>query len=200
MTSCWQPGAPVQLSASTNPKRKLDWTLERIDMGAGWIGINTNRVNRYIGQFIVQQQIPELSGYTHCKAEPAYGDHSGRPSRFDFALSEPNRPTCFVEIKNATLLKDGEIQFPDAVTTRGQKHLELLADAVKEGFRAVLLFAVNRPEGQIFRLAGDIDPNYVSAFESAVASGVEVMALRIVHTKTSVEPGSLLPLGLPITV
>ena len=105
-----------------------------------------------------------------------------------------------MEIKNATLFKDGEIQFPDAVTTRGQKHLELLSEAVKEGYRAVLLFAVNRPEGSLFRLAGDIDPDYVAAFEAALASGVEVIALRVIHTKTSVEPGPLLPLGLPITV
>ena len=72
MTGCWSPGVAVQISASDNPKRKLKWTLERVDMGAGWVGVNTARVNQFIRSFIEENAIPTLHGYRELKSEPAY--------------------------------------------------------------------------------------------------------------------------------
>ena len=196
MQSCWEQGAPVQLSASDNPKRKLQWTLERIDMGAGWIGINTNRVNAIISVFINENAIPGLEGYSNLKREPAYNVDSFDRSRFDILLSEPKREPCFVEIKNTTLYRNHEIQFPDAKTTRGKKHLELLQHAAKNGYRAVILYAVNRPEGDLFRVAKDIDPAYHQALVESSNNGVEIIAFRIRHTQTGVEPGELVTISL----
>ena len=122
MEGCWKPGAAVELSASTNPKRKLNWTLERVDMGAGWIGVNTNRVNGIISHFIENEMIDKLSGYSELKREPSYLAPGFDRSRFDILLSKSDAKPCYVEIKNTTLYRHKQIQFPDARTVRGKKH------------------------------------------------------------------------------
>ncbi len=189
MKGCWAPGAPVQLSASDNPKRKLRWTLERVDMGAGWIGVNTARVNHFIAGFIAAGRIARLRGYERIHKEPRYHAPDFPPSRFDLLLQHDDRADCYVEIKNTTLV-DGEcIAFPDAVTERGRKHLELLEHAAGEGHRAVLVFAANRPEGDCFRPAADIDPGYAATLKRVGQNGVEVLVVRIAHTKTGVKAG-----------
>ena len=154
MRSCWQQGAPVLVSHSDNPKRKLQWTLECVDMGSGWVGVNTSRVNNIIAMAVDKQEIPALQGYEMLKKEPRIDFSSFPPSRFDLLLSSEQRKTCYVEIKNATLLEAQTILFPDVVTERGRKHLLLLDAARKRGFRAVILFAINRPEGHFFRASG----------------------------------------------
>ena len=193
MTGCWAPGAPVQISASTNPRRKLAWTLERVNMGNGWIGVNTARVNRWIGHFIEQQAISDLAGYSSIQAEPIYQGHLEKKSRFDFVLSHPDRQDCYVEVKNTTLLLANDIAFPDSVSVRGQKHLKLLGHAAGRGYRCVMLYAVNRPEGSHFRPAREIDPVYADELAHARSLGVETIALRIEHTETGVSSGALIP-------
>ena len=196
MQGCWQPGAAVQLSASDNPKRKLKWTLERVDMGAGWIGVNTHRVNGIICEFIENGSIEKLSGYDEIKREPTYTAPGFDRSRFDILLSSLGKKDCYVEIKNTTLYRDGQIQFPDAKTTRGRKHLELLQHAVKAGYRGVILFAINRPEGDVFQVAKDIDPEYHQALNQSSKAGVELIAFRIRHTATGVVPDREIPVSL----
>ncbi len=196
MTGCWSPGAAVQVSASDNPKRKLKWTLERVDMGVGWVGVNTVRVNQFIRSFIEENAIPAFHGYRELKSEPVYFHEGFEKSRFDFRLSGGNRPDCYLEIKNATLFRDGRVLFPDAVTVRGRKHLKLLQHAVQQGHRGIMLFAVNRPEGNSFGIAGDIDPAYHQTLLEAKDSGVEIRALRLIHNETGVIPGEWLPLFL----
>ena len=196
MQGCWKPGAPVQLSASDNPKRKLRWTLERVDMGAGWIGVNTNRVNTIISNFIASNAIPTLEGYSDLKREPPYNIAGFDRSRFDILLTGQSRKPCFVEIKNTTLYRQQEIQFPDAKTVRGKKHLDLLRHAAVNGYRSVILFAVNRPEGSLFRVAKDIDPAYHEALTESSENGVELIAFRIRHTATGVEPGECVSISL----
>ncbi len=189
MKGCWTPGAPVQLSASDNPARKLRWTLERIDMGAGWVGVNTNRVNHIIADFIAAGHIRPLRGYEQIHREPRCPVSDFAKSRFDLLLRQAGRADCYVEIKNATLLEDNCIRFPDAVTARGRKHLEMLQHTVRRGYRGVLLFAVNRPEGECFRVAADIDPGYDETLRRVRENGVEVLAVRIRHLDAGVEAG-----------
>ena len=196
MQGCWKQGAPVQVSASDNPKRKLQWTLERVDMGAGWIGINTSRVNTIMSGFINDNAVPGLEGYSNLKREPAYNVDGFDRSRFDILLSGSKRKPCFVEVKNTTLYRNQEIQFPDAKTARGKKHLKLLQHAAKNGYRSVMLFAVNRPEGDLFRVARDIDPAYHQALVESSRNGVELIAFRIRHTSTGVEPGERVSISL----
>ena len=200
MTSCWQPGAQVELSPSNNPARKLNWTLERIDMGQGWIGVNTNLTNRIICSFIEKGAIPGISSIDSITREPRYQAKGFPDSRFDLLLHHTNGSKCYVEIKNATLLKDNQILFPDAVSKRGQKHLQLLCHVVDSGHRAIMLYAVNRPEGEIFDVAREIDPEYDRQLKAAIRTGVEVLAVRIKHSQTGVHYGGLMDLSAQLTV
>lgn len=187
MTGCWRPGAAVQLSYSDNPKRKLAWTLERVDMGQGWVGINTARVNRIIALAIQEQRIGPLAGYQELRYEPRFAARGLPAARFDLLLRHQDRADTYVEIKNTTLLVGDTIQFPDAVTKRGRKHLQLLTRAVRRGYRGVMLYAINRPEGNCFEPAWNIDPNYASTLIRAEAQGVEVIAVRLCHRAQSID-------------
>ena len=196
MKSCWEPGAPVQLSFSDNPKRKLAWTLERVDMGSGWLGVNTHRVNGIIAEGIEHGLIPQLAGYGTLRREVKF-ELEGHPSaRFDLLLSEGKEADAYVEVKNVTLL-DGEcIRLPDAVSARGRKHLDLLLEAVRLGYRGVVLFAINRPEGSCFAPAEAIDPGYAERLREVVAAGVEALAIRIRHTDEGMSVGEALRMDL----
>jgi sugar fermentation stimulation protein A len=193
MSGCWEPGAPVQLSYSANPRRKLAWTLERADMGGGWIGVNTIRPNAVVAEGIASSAIPALGGYAELRREAGYsaGSHRGR---FDIALRGGASPAAFVEVKNVTLLDGDRLRFPDAVSVRGRKHLDLLLAAVGEGYRGVMLFAVNRPEGRVFSPAWGIDPDYGNRLVAVAEAGVEVLAVRIRHTPDGMLVGGALPL------
>lgn len=187
MTTCWNPGARVQVSYSDSPKRKLAWTLERVDMGAGWIGVHTGRANGVIAEAIRSGEIEALSGYRRITAEPAFVVDGFPRSRFDLHLTEGRRRDTYVEVKNTTLFDGNCVRFPDAVTERGRKHLKLLREAVRRGMRGVIVFAVNRPEGRAFEPAWNIDPDYSDTLVTVAQQGVEVLAARLRHTHTGIE-------------
>jgi len=195
MAGCWAPGAPVQLSRSSNPRRKLPWTLERVDMGRGWVGVNTARPNAVMAEGIAQGRIASLAGYATLRREIAYCDAQHR-GRLDIALEDGSAQDVLVEIKNVTLLDGDRVRFPDAVSERGRKHLDLLCSALGEGYRGVILFAVNRPEGQVFAPAWSIDPAYAKRLLEVVAAGVEILAVRIRHTPDGMETGDTLAVDL----
>ena len=182
------PGAPVWLSRSGNPKRKLahSWELVEVDLGSGTelVGINTTNPNALPAEAIAAGRIPELAGYRSVRREVKYG----RNSRVDFLLEEPGRPLCYVEIKNVHLMRQkGLAEFPDAVTKRGAKHLVELADMAAAGGRAVMLFLVQIASAERFALARDIDPTYGAQFDRARAQGVEALARRCRLTREGIE-------------
>jgi sugar fermentation stimulation protein A len=182
------PGARVWLSKSANPKRKLahSWELIEVDFGTGaeLVGINTGHPNALAAEAIAAGAIPELAGYGVLRREVKYG----RNSRVDILLEHPQRPPCYVEIKNVHLMRrSGLAEFPDAVTKRGAKHLGELADMVAAGHRAVMLFLVQIGSAQRFALARDIDPGYGRAFDAAQAAGVEAIAYRCGITCDGIE-------------
>jgi sugar fermentation stimulation protein A len=173
------PGARVWLSKSANPKRKLahSWELIEVDFGTGTelVGINTAHPNALAVEAIAAGGVPELAGYVGLRREVKYG----RNSRVDILLEHPQRPPCYVEIKNVHLMRrPGLAEFPDAVTKRGAKHLGELADMVAQGHRAVMLFLIQIGSARHFALARDIDPGYGHAFDAAQAAGVEAIAYR----------------------
>lgn len=196
MTSCWEPGASVQLSFNDNPTRKYPWTLERVDMGGGWIGVNTLRTNGVIAEAVAKDRIPELAGYRRLQREVRFEVAGVASGRLDLLLQDGKRPDALVEIKNVTLLDGQWLRFPDAVSERGRKHLELLLGAVNRGLRGVVLFAVNRPEGKRFAPATEIDPAYARRLQEVVAAGVEVLAVRIGHTTEGLEANGSVPVDL----
>ena len=115
--------------------------------------------------------VPSLAGYAGLRREVKYGVNS----RIDILLEDERRGRAYVEVKNVTLMREaGLAEFPDAVTTRGAKHLDELAAMVAEGHRAVMVYLVNRPDCTRFTLAADIDPAYAKGFATARARGVEI--------------------------
>ncbi|HEB96145.1 MAG TPA: DNA/RNA nuclease SfsA [Sedimenticola thiotaurini] len=196
MRGCWEPGAPVELSHSDDPRRKLAWTLERVDMGAGWVGVNTARTNAVVAEAIAAGRVPGLEGYTGLRREVTW-DLPGHPrSRLDLLLSGGDRPDALVEVKNVTLLEGDRLLFPDAVSARALKHVELLHGVLQQGLRGVLLFALNRPEGVVFAPAREIHPAYAERLRQVAEEGVEVLALRIHHHDLGMEGAELVPVEL----
>ncbi len=200
LLTCWAPGAPVQLSRADNPRRKLAWTLERVDMGGGWIGVNTQRPNQVMAEGIAAGRIPALAGYGQLRREVGFVGTGGHAGRIDIGLdpadSLPARARALVEVKNVTLLDGPYLRFPDARSERGRKHLALLTQAVASGLRGVMLFALNRAEGERFAPAWDIDPRYAEALLEAAAAGVELLAVRMVHEVDAIVVGDCLAVDL----
>ncbi len=173
------PGSIVWLSTSDSPTRKYRHTWEMIahDIGRGptLVGINTGLPNRIMTEAIEAGKIAPLEGYASLKREQKYG----RNSRIDILLEDEGKGACYVEIKCVHLMrKEGLAEFPDSVTARGAKHLGELADMVREGKRAVMVFLIQRADVESMSLARDIDPAYGAAFDAAVAAGVEAIGVR----------------------
>lgn len=171
-----EPGSPVWLSISDNPKRKLkySWELLEVDLGQGpaLVGINTAHPNPLVYDAIYSGTIKELAGYSSMRREVKYGVNS----RIDILLEDNDLNRCYVEIKNVHLMrKSGLAEFPDSVTARGTKHLGELANMVREGHRAVMVYLIQRNDGERMALARDIDPVYGKAFDKAREAGVEIM-------------------------
>lgn len=175
MKACTGSDWPAMLSRSDNPRRKLAYTLEMVHNGHCWIGINTMRPNHLVREAVEAGRVPALDGYDSIRSEVPYaGD-----SRIDLLLEQAEGRRCFVEIKNTTLVDDaGHYMFPDAVTKRGRKHLQALAEVARNGDRAVVFFLVQRSDAQVFRPAEEIDPAFSQALKQAMASGVEVLVYR----------------------
>lgn len=173
------PGATVWLSESDSPTRKYRHTWEMVEhdlgKGPGLVGINTNHPNRLVAEAIAARRIAPLKNYADLRREVKYG----RNSRIDILLEDDARGLCYVEIKNVHMMRrPGLAEFPDSVTARGAKHLAELADMVKQGHRAVMMFLIQRADATRITLARDIDPIYGEAFDRAIAVGVEVLAYR----------------------
>jgi sugar fermentation stimulation protein A len=189
------PGARVWLSRSDNPKRKLghSWELIEVDLGGGaeLVGINTMHPNALAAEAIAAGAIPELAGYVTLRREVKYGQNS----RVDFLLDGPNRPPCYVEIKNVHLMRQpGLAEFPDATTKRGAKHLVELSAMVTAGARAVMLYLVQIGSADRFALARDIDPAYGRAYDLARAAGVEALARRCCISRDGIEVAEAVPI------
>jgi len=175
MKACAESGRPVYLSCHDNPKRKLKYTWELIDMPASLIGINTLVPNRLVCKSIREGNVEELSGYDAIKPEVTVE----KGSRLDLLLTQNGRKPCYVEIKNCTLVTGGEACFPDAVTTRGLKHLKVLETLLSQGCRCVMFYLIQRMDAEIFKPADHIDPAYGKVLRAVVKSGVEIVVYDV---------------------
>ena len=183
-------GNTVYLSANTNPKAKLDWRWELVDVDGALVGINTSRPNHIVEEAILDGTITELQGYEGLRREVKYGKNS----RIDLLLEGPS--TCYVEVKNVTLVDGNTALFPDAVTARGAKHLVELGDMVKEGHRAVMVYLVQRGDCTSFQPARHIDPTYAEKLEAALSQGVEALVYDCEVTTDHVRVREKIPFSL----
>jgi len=174
MLGCVGDGWPVKLSLSDSPRRKYPHTLEMVHNGTCWIGINTQRANRVAEEAVRDGRIEELRGFDDLRREVRLGE----TSRIDFVIATGGR-RAWIEVKNVTLVDDhGRYAFPDAVTTRGARHLRELTAAVERGDRAVMFYLIQRSDGDRFTVADHIDPAYGEELRRAVDHGLEVVAYR----------------------
>lgn len=168
------PGLRVWASERAAAGR-CGWTWELADVGA-LVGVHPARANALAAEAIAADRVPALAGYVECRREVRYGDEG---SRIDLLLRAPQRADCYVEVKSVTATDEyGLAIFPDAVSTRGLRHLRELQRVVAGGGRAVLMFCVQRADALAVRAASEIDPAYARGLREAVSAGVEVLALR----------------------
>jgi sugar fermentation stimulation protein A len=172
LEGCLVEGAPAILRDSGNPARKLRYTWQAVEIEGTWVNVDTSLPNHVVREGIESGRIRPLSGYASVRAEVRYGTGS----RIDLLLSSPGRPDCYVEVKSTTLTKGTTALFPDAVTSRGLKHLNELIEVVRAGDRAVQLFLIARDDVRRFAPADEIDPEYCDGLRRAADAGVEVLA------------------------
>ena len=171
MMGLLQENNKVWFSKSNNPKRKLKYTLEIIKVKETLVGINTLLTNKIVHESLIRKKIKEINEYKQIIPEKKFSENT----RFDFLLTN-NEKKCFLEVKNVTLSRIRNIaEFPDAVTTRGTKHLNELSKAKKNGFNCYILYLIQREDCNSFKIAEDIDKEYKSAFIKAIKSGVKVL-------------------------
>ena len=164
-------GNKAWFSLSNNPNRKLKYTLEMIEVKNKKVGINTLLTNKIVLEALKHKKINSLNKFNHIKTESKFSDGT----RFDFLLSN-DKEKCFLEVKNVTLLRENKIaEFPDAITSRGTKHLNELCNAKKKGYQSYILYLIQRENCDSFKIAKDIDEEYKIAFSKALKSGVKIL-------------------------
>ena len=196
MLSVNEPGSEVWLSPARNPDRKLKFTWEMIRIGRSLVGINTQHPNTLLAEAIECSKVPELKGYGDLRREVKYGKNS----RIDILLEDPKKGLFYIEVKNVTMLScfdRDRADFPDSVTERGRKHLEVLTRLSESGKRAILFLLLGRTDCNKVGFAQEIDPVYCEALRVAVAAGVEVISHRVRVRSGNLTLGESVPIKLP---
>ena len=197
MKECLQEGATLWFSHSDNPKRKYPCTWEIATTPRGDLaGINTGRANGLVREAVEQGLIGELQGYDSVRSEVRYGSEN---SRIDLLLEGVNQRRCYVEIKNVTLCDEGgRGRFPDAVSSRGAKHLRELAQVARDGDRAMLFYCVQHTGIVRVSPAWEIDPEYCSTLQQAMDEGVEVVAYQATLNANEIKLAASVPFDLDL--
>jgi sugar fermentation stimulation protein A len=174
MKGLLEEGNDVYLLPNNDPKRKLKYGLEIIKTRKNLVGVNTHMANKIAQHALENNLIKELKDNNLVKPEVFFN----KETRFDFLL-EKKKQKMFVEVKNVTLFRNkNTAEFPDAVTSRGSKHLLTLIDAIKKGYKTYLLFLVQIQNMEYFKIAKDIDTEYYKNYLIAKKAGVNFLAYR----------------------
>ena len=164
-------GNKVWISKSNNPNRKLKYTLEIIEDNKSKVGVNTLFTNKIVLHALQNNLIKEFKGVSEIKPETKFGKNT----RFDFLITDKKNKS-FIEVKNVTLSRKKSLaEFPDAVTTRGLKHINELENAGKKNYKIFIIFLIQRDDCEIFTIAKDIDPVYAKALKLAVKNKLNIL-------------------------
>ena len=164
-------GNKVWISKSNNPNRKLKYTLEIIRDKKSKVGVNTHFTNKIVLHALQNKLIKEFKNISEIKPETKFGKNT----RFDFLIADKKNKS-FIEVKNVTLSrKKGLAEFPDAVTTRGLKHINELENAGKKNYKIFIIFLIQRNDCEVFTIAKDIDPDYAKALKLAVKNKLNIL-------------------------
>ena len=160
------------VSKNDDPKRKLKFTLEILKSKNNLIGINTHLANKLVLEGLKNNSFLEFKNLENIQPEVFYN----KDTRFDFLVSKKNKKS-FIEVKNVTLIRDNKnSEFPDAITTRGSKHIKTLIEASKKGYQCYVLFLVQISNCKYFKIAKDIDKEYYENYKYAKKVGVNFIA------------------------
>jgi len=171
MMGLLNPGNVVWFTQSNDPKRKLKYTLQMITINEKLVGINTHLTNKIVLEALKKKKIKSLIRFTDIKSEVKFSNNT----RFDFLISN-SKEKCFLEVKNVTLVRQNNIaEFPDAITSRGTKHLRELIKAKKNGYKSCILYLLQREDCKFLKIAKDIDTKYKNTFDTALKSGVKIL-------------------------
>jgi sugar fermentation stimulation protein A len=173
MLSCSTPGSPVALSLSDNPNRKYAYTLEMVQDNSTWVGVNTAKTNALVAEAILAGKIKEFGAVKEIKREVKTSAHT----RLDLQVFSEKEDT-YIEVKNCSLAQNNCAMFPDAVTTRGTKHLTELMRLKEEGKNCCIFFLVQRMDADRFTPAAHIDELYSRTLKEAKRKGVMVLAYQ----------------------
>ena len=164
-------GNKVWLTKVDNPNRKLKYTLQIIEDQKSKVGINTHLTNEIVFDALKNNSIKEFKNLKSIQREVKFGENT----RFDFLVTEKNR-SSFIEVKNVTLSRRRHLaEFPDAITSRGLKHIRELLKAKKKGYKTYLLFVIQREDCESFQLANDIDPEYSKFLAKSVKKNLKIL-------------------------
>ncbi len=187
MMGCKEPGSAVYISRSDKLTRKLAYTWELIQANGTWVGINTLHPNRLVAEAVKSGALCELDRYPAVRREVV----TRKGTRLDLCL-EGRDCHCYVEVKNVTLKVAGAAAFPDAISERGTKHLKELIRLKRKGYRAAVVFVIQRDDCEIFRPADEIDPEYGRWLRLALRAGVEILPYRAEVTPEEIVLGARL--------
>lgn len=181
MKTCFAENWDCAVLFHDDPKRKLKYSLELMNNGKSWIGVNTHLTNKLVSEALINKKIPSLSNYHYIRPEFKVGD-----SRIDFLLKESEHSSeknnhYFLEVKNVSMLGAESVAvFPDAVTERGQKHLKELMSLKRDGYNCGIIFVAQREDVDSFRACFEIDPEYARLLKEASEVGVEILAYKCI--------------------
>lgn len=190
------PGLPCLFSTTDDPKRKLKHTLQMVKTKKSWVGVNTGLPNKLVAELFQNNPLKHWKKFDSFQGEVKINDKS----RIDLVLwnskDHPDvkkwnhknleAPLHLIEVKNVTLAEEGVAMFPDAVTTRGQKHLDELIELTEKGFTCEMVFVIQRTDCDVFKAAKDIDPDYAEKLKAAKKAGVKITPLPCKMTKKEV--------------
>ena len=183
MTGAKEPGQHSYLSYDPNSKRKYPYVWQLVECDGALTSINTHLPNKLIHHALERRQIEPFKEYHNIRREVPYA----QSSRVDFLLSQTGLSDCYLEVKAVHMSRSkGLAEFPDAVTTRGTKHLNDLSQMREQGHRAALLFVIQRADCTKFQLAHDIDPGYAKALKDAKKVGVAFYAYTCTITPKAI--------------